>query len=140
MSTGLQTAYQLTQYERGNFTEPSRLTAVWNPWFWADRQALYHHSIVLKQGIAQDNPQLIGEYLAWSTPMIARLPRATLLHNHLVALQSLSETQAAQQLATILQQRYPTSRLFSDAALKKMQTEPRVFQYITEQVGSATYY
>lgn len=140
MSAGLQTAYQLTQYERGNFTEPSRLTAVWNPWFWADRQALYHHSIVLKQGIAQDNPQLIGEYLAWSTPMIARLPRATLLHNHLVALQSLGETQAAQQLATILQQRYPTSRLFSDAALKKMQTEPRVFQYITEQVGSATYY
>ena len=140
MASGLQTAYQLTQYERGKFSEPSRLAAALNPWFWADRQALYHHSLVLKQGITEHNLPLIREYLAWSTPVIARLPRATLLHNHLVALQMLGKTKEAQRLANTLQQQYPTQRLFSDAALKRMQTEPRVYHHLTQQVGAATYY
>ncbi|MBO1519741.1 PglL family O-oligosaccharyltransferase [Oceanisphaera pacifica] len=151
MATGLQTGYQLTQYQRGHFSEPKQLDAVSNPWFWGDRQALYRNSRLLTLAIKEQDLAAVQEYLVWSTAITARLPRTTLLHNHLVALfvadqlapqgQSASDDWLAQ-----LQLNYPRQRLFKEAALTKIKTQlatgevPRIFQHLTPPVGSATYY
>lgn len=151
MATGLQTAYQLTQYQRGHFSEPERLEAVWNPWFWGDRQALYRQSRVLTTAIKEQDVAAIQAYLVWSSAITARLPRTTLLHNHAVALLAVahftSQDDAASTLwLTQLQLNYPRQRLFKDAALAKVKAQlaagevPRIYQHLTPPVGSATYY
>ncbi|ART81767.1 hypothetical protein CBP31_03310 [Oceanisphaera profunda] len=166
MATGLQTAYQLTQYQRGQFSEHLRLDRVWNPWFWRDRQALYRHSGVLKVALAEQDAAAIQAYLEWSTPVIARLPRTTLLHNHVVALFAaekfatekfaseelaagplvVEKGKAADTLVARLQLEYPHEKLFKAPAVEQLKTQlaagepPRVFQHLTQQVGAATYY
>lgn len=151
MATGLQTAYQLTQYQRGHFSEPERLEAVWNPWFWGDRQALYRQSRLLTTAIKEQDVAAIQAYLVWSSAITARLPRTTLLHNHAVALLAVAhfasqDDEASTRWLASLQLNYPRQRLFKDAALAKIKAQlaagevPRVFQHLTPPVGSATYY
>ena len=151
MATGLQTAYQLTQYQRGKFNEPERVAAVWNPYFWADRQALYQRSKQLTNALAKQDAEEVKDYLAWSSPVIARLPRTSLLHNHLVALlfieqQTTGAISQADALVAQLQLEYPHQGLFKTSAIEKLkeqltnQAPVRVFQNLTEPVGSATYY
>lgn len=153
MTTGLQTAYQLTHYERDNFSSESRLESATNPWFWADRQALYHNSIKLSAALNSDllmSPEqaraTISDYLAWSSSVIARLPRTTLLHNHLVALLAAGQNDAARALAARLQLEYPHQKLFKKEAMEQLKKQllvsepPRVFHHLTQPVGAATYY
>ncbi|MFD1007288.1 PglL family O-oligosaccharyltransferase [Oceanisphaera ostreae] len=151
MATGLQTVYQLTQYQRGQFSEPARLDAVWNPWFWGDRQALYRHSVALKAALAEQDAAAIQAYLEWSNPVIARLPRTTLLHNHVVALLAAEKFAtekfaAADALVARLQLEYPHQRLFKAPAVEQLKAQlaagepPRVFHNLTQPVGAATYY
>lgn len=151
MATGLQTAYQLTQYQRGKFNEPERLAAVWNRYFWADRQALYQRSKQLTNALVKQDVEAVNDYLAWSSPIIARLPRTSLLHNHLVALlfieqQKKGTPSQTEALAAQLQLEYPHQRLFKPAAIEKLKVQLAnqdpvpVFQSLTVPVGSATYY
>ncbi|GHA27584.1 ligase [Oceanisphaera arctica] len=146
MASGLQTGYQLTHFERERFSDNTRLTAVWNPWFWQDRRELYQHSAVLAAALAAGDEERLKAYLAWSTPVIARLPRGSLLHNHLVALLALGREQDAQALAGRLRLEYPHDRQFSVEALENVKTKlaageaPRVYRQLTQPVGSATYY
>ncbi|GAA3535730.1 PglL family O-oligosaccharyltransferase [Zobellella aerophila] len=146
MATGLQTAYQLTHFERGRFSDERRLAAVWNPWFWQDRRELYRHSARLEAALASGDSQGLDAYLAWSTPMIARLPRTSLLSNHLLALSAVGREQEAHTLAGRLRQEYPHDRQFSTGALVAVKDKlaageaPRVYRRLSQPVGSATYY
>ncbi|WP_198649887.1 PglL family O-oligosaccharyltransferase [Zobellella maritima] len=146
MATGLQTTWQLTHFERERFANEERLTAVWNPWFWQDRRELYQHSAELEAALAEGDQSGLQAYLAWSTPMIARLPRSSLLHNHLVALLALGREQEAQTLAERLRLEYPHARQFSVVSLAAIKARLaagealKVHRHLSEPVGSATYY
>jgi O-antigen polymerase len=148
MATGLQTGYQLTHFERERFRDDTRLTAVWNPWYWQDRRELYQHSAVLAAALAAADKSGAEAYLAWSTPVIARLPRVSLLHNHLVALLALGHEAQAEALAARLRLEYPHTRAFSVKALSEIKArlaageanKVTVYRQLSQQVGSATYY
>lgn len=148
MATGLQTGYQLTHFERERFADDTRLTAVWNPWVWQDRRDLYQHSAELATALAAGDKAGLEAYLAWSTPVIDRLPRVNLLHNHLVALLALGREQDAQALAGRLRLEYPHTRQFSVAALAGLKAKlgagemnkVTVYRQLSQPVGSATYY
>lgn len=147
MASGLQTVYQLTQFERGRFSEPARLQAVWNPWIWPERLQLYRHGVLLRQGIEQQQAELVERYLEWSAPLVVRLPRASLLHNHLVALWALGREQEAQALLARLRLEYPRVRGFGEEAQARIRAGlagqgelPAVHLHLSQPVGSATYY
>lgn len=146
MATGLQTGYQLTRFERERFNDNTRLTAVWNPWVWQDRRELYQHSAGLAAALASADKRGAAAYLVWSTPVIARLPRRSLLHNHLVALLAQDREQEAQALAGRLRLEYPHEGAFSVASLTAIKTQlaagdkVRVYRHLSQPVGSATYY
>lgn len=145
MATGLQTAYQLTHFERGRFSEPARLEAVLNPWFWPERQQLYRYSAKLQSALNENNRAGVEEYLHWSAPLVARLPRVSLLHNHLVALIASGREQEAEALAARLRREYPKVGHYSPASLDNIRTRlkqgtAQIYRHLSQPVGSATYY
>ncbi|WP_319782091.1 Wzy polymerase domain-containing protein [Oceanisphaera sp. IT1-181] len=146
MATGLQTVYQLTEYQRGHFSEPERLTQTWNPWFWADRQALYRHSLALEKAIKEQDQAAIAEYLVWSEPVITRLPRTTLLHNHIVALLAAGRDAQVASFVLRLQLEYPQQSLFKTQAIESLKSQlaidekVQIFHHLADPVGSAIDY
>lgn len=145
MATGLQTTYQLTHYQREGYSRPGRLSTVLNPWFWPERLQLYQQSENLVLALTQQRPEGVKAYLNWSEPLITRLPRVTLMHNHLVALLALGKDRQAEELAARLRLEYPKVGHYSVAALNKIraqlqQGKAQVYRHLSQPVGSATYY
>ncbi|PSJ46733.1 ligase [Zobellella endophytica] len=119
MLTGLQTAYVVTQYERGGYREPQRLLAASNPMAWLTRLEFNAMSLRLVVGAQQRDLRALQAYLSWGEEFVRHTPRSNIYYNMVLALNHLDRRQEAERLLALARHYYPGEQLLHQDSISK---------------------
>jgi len=112
MATGIQTAYLVTQFERGGMKDLTLLERVINPLPWFSRFMYDVMSIRLINALPSHNAAELQAYVAWATEFNAVQPRSQLYWNGALALDALQQPEEAARWRAEGVRLFPTDPLF----------------------------
>jgi len=117
MVTGIQTAYLVTQFERGGMTDFSLLKRVVNPLPWFSRFMYDVMSIRLINAMPTHNVEELQAFVAWATEFNAVQPRSQLYWNGALALDALQQPEEATRWRAEGARLFPADPLFKPQAV-----------------------
>jgi len=134
MLTGLQTAWLVTQYERGGMKEPALLNKVINPVPWYSRFMYDVISARLMMALESGNQSELQAYVDWAKGFVNLTPRANVYFNAALALDALGQHDEAIRWRAEGQRLFPADPIFkpkpasaaesvSDAAMSASNTQ-----------------
>ena len=116
MLTGLQTAYWVTQFERGGLNDPSILKRVLNPLPWYSRFMYDVSTSRLVKGLAEQDGALqraeLSAYVSWASNFVKLSPRSNVYFNGAIALDTLGQHAEAEQWRQTGARLFPASTFF----------------------------
>ena len=116
MLTGLQTAYWVTQFERGGLKDPSLLSRAINPMPWFTRFMYDISAVHLLNGMATKDEALqraeLSTYIAWASEFVKLSPRSNVYFNGAAALDKLGHHAEAEQWRATGARLFPADPLF----------------------------
>lgn len=112
MLTGLQTAYLVTQFERGGLKEPALLDRVVNPLPWYSRFLYDVMTLRLMYGLQSNNSAELEAYAVWAKEFVRLMPRANVYSNLTMVLDRLNRPEEAQQWRAEGRRLFPGDPLF----------------------------
>jgi len=116
MATGIQTAYLVTQFERGGMKDFTLLERVINPLPWFSRFMYDVMSIRLINALPSHNVGELQAFVAWATEFNAVQPRSQLYWNGALALDALQQPEEAARWRAEGVRLFPTDPLFKPQA------------------------
>lgn len=116
MATGIQTAYLVTQFERGGMKDFTLLERVINPLPWFSRFMYDVMSIRLINAMPSHNAAELQAYVAWATEFNAVQPRSQLYWNGALALDALQQPEEAARWRAEGARLFPADPLFKPQA------------------------
>lgn len=117
MATGIQTAYLVTQFERGGMQDFSSLTRVINPLPWFSRYMYDVMSVRLINALPSHNAEELQAYVDWAKEFSAVQPRSQLYWNGALALDALQQPEEAIRWRAEGARLFPADPLFKPRAV-----------------------
>lgn len=137
MATGIQTAYLVTQFERGGMKDLTLLERVINPLPWFSRFMYDVMSIRLINAMPSHNAAELQAYVAWAKEFNAVQPRSQLYWNGALALDALQQPEEAARWRAEGARLFPADPLFKPQAASAAVSAANSAATATTSVGAA---
>ena len=137
MATGIQTAYWVTQFERGGMKDFTLLERVINPLPWFSRFMYDVMSIRLINAMPSHNAAELQAYVAWAKEFNAVQPRSQLYWNGALALDALQQPEEAARWRAEGARLFPADPLFKPQAASAAVSAANSAATATTSVGAA---